>query len=154
VAVGGQPPGCGDDDHGRRRDMWVMAVLEGAAHETSGGSPAMTVSAFATIQQSASTASPQRSDTIIRHAAIGGVVGAAAAAGLSFTALPFIGGVGAPIAAAIGGAVGIVVGGIIGLLRSGGSSEDARAAGVSVARQLPPPPPGTTGTGLPPALPR
>ncbi|MCW2956105.1 MAG: hypothetical protein JWO69_974 [Thermoleophilia bacterium] len=88
----------------------------------------------------------------VKHAAIGGVIGAALGAGLSFTALPFIGALSAPLAAAIGGAAGIVVGAIVGLVRSRTSVTQA-AGGVG---QLPlPPAKGTSGTGaVPPPLPR
>jgi hypothetical protein len=89
-----------------------------------------------------------RIGVVAKHAAIGGVIGAALGAGLSFTALPFIGALSAPLAAAIGGAAGIVVGGIVGLLRT-------RNAGPPVGAgllQTPPPPP-NTGGALPPAPP-
>ena len=66
-----------------------------------------------------------RAGTIIKSAAIGGVVGAAALAGLSFTALPFIGALSAPIAAAIGGVAGLAIGGIVGWLRSRSGGDDA-----------------------------
>jgi hypothetical protein len=112
----------------------------------------MSVAAVSTVQQSVSTSSPSRARTIAKHAAIGGVVGAALGAGLSFTALPFIGALSAPIAAAIGGAAGIVVGGLVGFLRSRSSHHEAAAAGIAVGQSAPPPP-GTSGTGLPPALP-
>lgn len=113
----------------------------------------MSVSATTTVQQSISSTTPSRNSTIVRHAAIGGIAGAALGAGLSFTALPFIGALSAPIAAAVGGVAGLVVGGLIGFLRSRGGPDDAKSAGVAVSQQAPPAP-GTTGTGLPPALPR
>lgn len=89
-----------------------------------------------------------RFGVVARHAAIGGVIGAALGAGLSFTALPFIGALSAPLAAAIGGAAGIVVGGIVGLLRSRNSGPTVGAGLL----QVPPPPPNTRGV-LPPAPP-
>lgn len=98
---------------------------------------------------------PSRLGSIVKHAAIGGVVGAAAGAGLSLTALPFIGALSAPIAAAIGGAAGIVVGGLVGFFRSRGSSDGARVGAGTI--QTPPPAPsgGTGGTPPPPPpLPR
>jgi hypothetical protein len=112
----------------------------------------MSVSALATSQLSIAQTAPSRTSKIVRHAAIGGVVGAALGAGLSFTALPRIGGLVAPKAAAIMGAAGILVGGLVGFLRTRGGSDDAKVAGTSVGQQVPPPP-GTAGSGLPPALP-
>lgn len=88
---------------------------------------------------------------VVRHAAIGGAVGAVAGGALSFTALPFIGALAAPIAAAIGGAAGVIVGGIVGFLRGRSGSGDARNGAGTV--QVPPPPP-TTGRGqMPPPPP-
>ena len=114
----------------------------------------MSVSAVATtVQQQVHTATaPSRTSSIVKHAAIGGVVGAAAAAGLSLTALPFIGALSAPIAAAIGGVAGLAIGGILGFLRSRSGGDDAKVAGVAVGQQAPPSP-GTSSDGLPPALP-
>ena len=89
-----------------------------------------------------------RLGTVAKHAAIGGVIGAALGAGLSFTALPFIGALSAPLAAAIGGAAGIVVGGIVGLLRTRNQGAHVGAGLVRV-----PPPPPNTGGVLPPAPP-
>jgi hypothetical protein len=74
----------------------------------------------------------------IKWAAVGGVAGAALGAGLSFTALPFIGALSAPIAAAIGGAAGIVVGAVAGLIRSRVLASHQATVG---AGQLPPAPP-------------
>jgi hypothetical protein len=111
----------------------------------------MSVSTVSTsIQQRVSqVAHPtSRFGTVAKTAAIGGVIGAALGAGLSFTALPFIGALSAPLAAAIGGAAGLVVGGIVGLLRSRNSGPKVGAGLI----QLPPPPPNTGGV-LPPALP-
>ncbi len=103
-------------------------------------------------QQVAHTTTPNRGATVAKHAIIGGALGAAAGAALSFTALPFIGALSAPIAAAIGGAAGLVIGGLVGFFKSRTSSDQARA-GVG---QVAPPAPGT-GSGpnpqLPPPLP-
>jgi NAD/NADP transhydrogenase beta subunit len=112
----------------------------------------MSVATISTVQQQlSSTSKPEsRGATVIRHAAIGGVIGAAAAAGLSFTALPFIGALSAPIAAAIGGAAGLLIGGLVGFLRSRGSGDVPRSAASAV--QVPPPPAGS-GSGSTPPLP-
>lgn len=93
-----------------------------------------------------------RFGAIARHAAIGGAVGAVAAAGLSFVGpVPIIGGMFAPMAAAIGGVAGLVVGGLIGLLRhTGGPAHFARVGAATI--QAPPPVP-PTGLQLPPPLP-
>jgi hypothetical protein len=109
------------------------------------------MSSISTIQQHVSQVGPSnpRLATVAKHAAIGGVIGAALGAGLSLTALPFIGALSAPLAAAIGGAAGLVVGGIIGLLRSRNTGAQVGAGLV----RIPPPPPGAGGTGLPPAPP-
>lgn len=101
-----------------------------------------------TQQQLTSTA-PSRGATVARHALVGGAIGAVAAAGLSFTALPFIGALSAPLAAAIGGAAGLVVGGIVGLFRSRGADQARNAAAVVQV----PPPPSTSTSSLPPAPP-
>lgn len=103
---------------------------------------------ISTIQQSGTT-TPARSTTIFKHAAVGGVVGAAVGVGLSFTGLPLVGGLFAPIAAAIGGVAGLAIGGLVGFLRSRGGSDGAKA-GVT---QVIPPPPGTSSGTLPPPLP-
>lgn len=113
----------------------------------------MSVTTVSTIQQGVSqSSSPSRFSTVAKHAVIGGAVGAAAGAALSFTALPFIGALSAPLAAAVGGVAGLVIGGIVGIFRSRESSDQARA-GVG---QIAPPAPGT-GSGpnpqLPPPLP-
>lgn len=111
----------------------------------------MSVTTFSTIrQQQLTSTQPSRSSTVIRNAAIGGVIGAAAAAGLSLTALPFIGALAAPIAAAIGGAAGIVIGGIVGVLRSRSAADHGVVGALKV--QSPPPPSGGDGV-LPPAPP-
>lgn len=110
----------------------------------------MSVTTVSTIQQArVVTQAPSRTQSIVRHAALGGVLGAALGAGLSFTALPFIGALTAPIAAAVGGAAGIVVGGLVGLLRSRSGSDHARSGAI----QLPPPPPGSGPAGAPPLPP-
>lgn len=114
----------------------------------------MSVTTVSTVQQRINqTSTPSRGATIAKHALVGGALGAATGAALSFTALPFIGALSAPIAAAIGGAAGLVIGGLIGFFRTRSSSDQAKA-GVG---QVAPPPPGT-GSGanppLPPALPR
>ncbi|MCB0880070.1 MAG: hypothetical protein KDC46_13950 [Thermoleophilia bacterium] len=120
----------------------------------------MSVAAVSTTVQQQQLAAPStgaqpgsRAGTIIKSAAIGGVVGAAALAGLSFTALPFIGALSAPIAAAIGGVAGLAIGGIVGWLRSRSGGDDAKVSAVAVGQAATPPAPGTSGAGLPPALP-
>ncbi|MCW2923041.1 MAG: hypothetical protein JWM98_445 [Thermoleophilia bacterium] len=113
-----------------------------------------TVTGISQVRTSSTTppGSPSRFGTIAKTAAIGGVIGAVAAAGLSFIGpIPIIGGMFAPIAAAIGGAAGLVVGGLIGLLRSRGSSAPSGAKVGASTIQAPPPVP--TGTQLPPPLP-
>lgn len=90
-----------------------------------------------------------RAGTIVRHAAIGGVIGAVGGAALSLTALPFIGALSAPLAAAIGGAAGLVIGGIVGIFRS---RNDGPRVGAGII-QAAPPAPGTSRGGLPPAPP-
>jgi hypothetical protein len=112
-----------------------------------------TATAISTVQHPVAQRGSDRTATIVRHAAIGGIAGAAIGAGLSFTALPFIGALSAPIAAAIGGAAGLLVGGLVGFLRSRGGTQDAKSAASGVSQQVPPPP-GSTSSGLPPALPR
>lgn len=114
----------------------------------------MSIAQISNVQHSLTLKAPESTlSRTVKHAAVGGVIGAALGAGLSFTALPFIGALSAPLAAAIGGAAGIVVGSIVGLLRSRGQSV---SQGVVGAGQLPsaPPLPGTSGSGLPPRLPR
>lgn len=96
------------------------------------------------VQQA--TTPQSRIGSIARHAAIGGIAGAAAGAGLSLTALPFVGAMTAPLAAAVGGAAGIVVGGLVGFLRSRAASDGARVG----ALQLPPLPTTPTGQAPPP----
>lgn len=103
-------------------------------------------------QQTPSTGGSSRLATVAKHAVIGGAVGAAGAAALSFTALPFIGPLSAPLAAAIGGAAGLVIGGIVGFIRSRGASEGAKGGAAQLPQMAPPAPPVGTG-GLPPALP-
>jgi len=111
----------------------------------------MSVTTVSTIHQSvAQTGSHARTSTIAKHALIGGAIGAAAGAGLSFTALPFIGALSAPIAAAIGGVAGLVIGGIVGFLRSRSSDEGARV-GAGTLQKAPPLP--TSGSGSRPQLP-
>lgn len=95
---------------------------------------------------------PSRASNVIKHAAVGAVAGAALGAGLSFTALPFIGLLQAPIAAAIGGVAGLVVGGIVGALRGGGGRRDT-IVGSTMVNQVAPPAPGTGGGELPPRPP-
>lgn len=110
----------------------------------------MSVTTFSTIQQAhVVTQAPSRAQSVVRHAATGGVIGAALGAGLSLTALPFIGALAAPIAAAVGGAAGILVGGFVGLLRSRSAGDHGRAG----AMQLPPPPAGSGPAGAPPLPP-
>jgi len=118
----------------------------------------MSVSAMSTsIKQSVSqTSAPSTSrgasaSSILKHAAIGGAIGAVALGALTFTTLPLIGGRFAPIAAAIGGAAGLLIGGLVGFLRGRSSSDDAKT-GATLTMQTPPPPPGT-GAGLNPPLP-
>lgn len=113
----------------------------------------MSVSISQTVSQHVPS-SELRLATVAKHAAIGGAVGAVAAAGLSFIGpIPIIGGMFAPIAAALGGVAGLVIGGIVGLLRSRSSKDDAKV-GAGVV-QAPPPP--TSGVGSmpppPPSLP-
>lgn len=76
------------------------------------------------------TATPNRAASVAKHALVGGAIGAVGGAALTFTALPFVGTLGAPIAAAIGGAAGLLIGGAIGLFRSRGSA-------AQVAQQAP-----------------
>ncbi len=110
----------------------------------------MSVANVSTIQQRVSqTSSPSRFSTVAKHAVIGGALGAAAGAALSFTALPFIGALSAPLAAAIGGVAGLVIGGIVGIFRSRPSGPEQARAGVG---QVAPPAPGT-GSGPSPQLP-
>ncbi|MCW2926916.1 MAG: hypothetical protein JWM86_884 [Thermoleophilia bacterium] len=108
-----------------------------------------------TVSQQSGPTSTSRFATVAKHAVIGGALGAAAGAALSFTALPFIGAFSAPIAAAIGGAAGLVLGGLIGLLRTRGSSDGAHVGARMI--QSPPPAP-RNGAGNtpppPPPLPR
>ncbi len=112
----------------------------------------MSVAAASSVRQPAiASSSTPRFDKVVSGAAFGGILGAAAGAGLSFTALPFIGGLAAPFAAAIGGAAGLVIGGLIGFLRGRSSSDDARVGAGTIGHA--PPAPGTTSNGLPPALP-
>jgi hypothetical protein len=107
------------------------------------------MSAVSTIQQRVTVEQqPTRAATVARHAVIGGAIGAAAGAALSFTALPIVGVLSAPLAAAIGGAAGIVVGGIVGIFRSRSSAEQSQVGAAQVA----PPAPGT-GSGPSPQLP-
>lgn len=98
------------------------------------------------IMQKSPTQSSQavnpRLATIAKSALIGGALGAAGAAALSFTALPFIGALSAPFAAAIGGAAGLVVGGIVGFIRSRSAAPDAKHGAALI-----PPPPVVTGHG-------
>lgn len=101
-----------------------------------------------TINQQVSTRS--RFDRVSNSAVAGGLIGAAIGAGLSFTALPFVGALTAPIAAAIGGAAGLVAGTIVGLVRTRSTSVQQAVAG-SGSLGTPPPPP-RSGT-LPPPLP-
>lgn len=110
----------------------------------------MSVSIASISQVHQSSASSSRVATVAKHAVIGGAVGAAVAAGLSFTALPFIGALSAPLAAAIGGAAGIVVGGLIGLLRTRGSHDGAKV-GAATIQSAPPAP--TRGAGATPPPP-
>lgn len=117
----------------------------------------MSVAALNTTVQlagpSAST-QPSRASTIAKHAVIGGAIGAAVGGvvGLLGLPIPFIGAIGAPIAAAIGGAAGLAIGGLVGFLRSRSSVTDTKVVGTAVGQAVPPPP-GTSGTSLPPALP-
>lgn len=113
----------------------------------------MSVTTVSTIQQRVSqTSTPSRFATVARHAVFGGAIGAAGGAALSFTALPFIGALSAPLAAAVGGVAGLMIGCIVGIFKSRSSSDQARL-GVG---QIAPPPPGT-GSGpnprVPPPLP-
>lgn len=103
-------------------------------------------------QQTPSSGGSTRVATIARHALVGGAIGAAGAAALSLTTLPFIGAFTAPMAAAIGGAAGIVVGGLVGFFRSRGAAEGAKGGAAQLPHMAPPAPPVGTG-GLPPALP-
>lgn len=102
--------------------------------------------------QTPSTGGSTRVATIAKHAVIGGAIGAAGAAALSFTALPFIGALSAPIAAAIGGAAGLVIGGVVGFLRSRGAVDGVKGGAAHLPQMAPPAPSVGTG-GLPPALP-
>jgi hypothetical protein len=112
----------------------------------------MSVATIGTVQQLSRPSKPEsRGATVVRHAAIGGVIGAAAAAGLSFTALPLIGGLWAPVAAAIGGAAGLLIGGLVGFVRSRSSGDAPRVAASAV--QIPPPPSGAGAAGTPPLPP-
>jgi hypothetical protein len=63
------------------------------------------------------TSRPSLVTTVLKNAAIFGGIGAIAGAALSFTALPFIGVLSAPIAAAIGGAVGVLAGVVKGIFQ-------------------------------------
>lgn len=131
-----------------RPDGQVNASLVDASPPaTSGGSGSMSITTVTSIKQGVTPTS--RASTIARHAIIGGALGAAAGAALSFTALPFIGVFSAPIAAAIGGAAGLVIGGIVGFVRSRGASDGAHVGAGTL--QTPPPPP--TPSTLPPAPP-
>jgi hypothetical protein len=111
----------------------------------------MSATTVSTIQQRVSQVShpASRGGVILKHAAIGGVIGAALGAGLSFTALPFIGALSAPLAAAVGGVAGLLVGGLIGLLKTRNSGAHVGAGLITI----PPPPPGAGSGGLPPAPP-
>ncbi|MBC7462420.1 MAG: hypothetical protein H7287_13770 [Thermoleophilia bacterium] len=95
---------------------------------------------------------PSRFDRVSNYSALGGLIGAGVGAGLSLTALPFVGALTAPIAAAIGGAAGLVIGTVIGLFRTRSEAVHQSTAG---AGQLgtPPPAPSNTGGQLPPPLP-
>jgi hypothetical protein len=111
------------------------------------------VTSITTRVHQADDANP-RLETVVKSAAVGGVLGAALGAGLSFTALPFIGALSAPIGAAIGGAAGIVLGSIVGILRSHAGPQGAHG-GAATIQAAPPAPVGGTGAtpSLPPPLP-
>lgn len=114
----------------------------------------MSVATISTISQhQIASSQPARSSVVFKHAAVGGVIGAAAAAALSFTGMPVIGALAAPIAAALGGAAGIVVGGLVGLLRSRSAVSQATAGASGIQAPVPPPPGSSSNGALPPALP-
>ena len=84
--------------------------------------------------------------TMLRNAAVFGAIGAVAGAALSFTALPFVGALTAPIAAAIGGAAGVAFGIVKGIFQH-------RRENDSPVGQLPLPPSTPPGSLIPPPLP-
>ncbi|MCW2949995.1 MAG: hypothetical protein JWN41_1008 [Thermoleophilia bacterium] len=93
---------------------------------------------------------PSRFDRVSNYAALGGLVGAAAGAGLSFTALPFIGALTAPVGAAIGGAAGLLVGTVIGLFRTRSSAAMTQVVTGAGSLGSAPPLPNTSSSALPP----
>lgn len=96
---------------------------------------------------------PSRFDRVSNYSALGGLLGAAVGAGLSLTALPFVGALTAPIAAAIGGAAGLIIGTAVGLFRTRHSAGITQAASGSGQLGTPPPVPNTAAGMLPPAPP-
>ncbi|MCW2972345.1 MAG: hypothetical protein JWN72_618 [Thermoleophilia bacterium] len=95
---------------------------------------------------------PSRFDRVSNYSALGGLIGAGVGAGLSLTALPFVGALTAPVAAAIGGAAGLVIGTVVGLFRTRNHSVAINQT-TAGAGQLGTPPPAPARTQLPPPLP-